>query len=128
MSDLIKRINKFSEKLEKAKIHVTQEEAERMGIKAPQSPPDEKKKVIKKPKQNKIVAPKIPKTYTPMRTRRSILTHPRTMGEEVAGQLSPKGRYTSPADIAQDVNESKRLARRITGFLGRKPEVGDDEI
>ena len=39
---------------------------------------------------------------------------------EISTQLTPKGPYGSPSDIASDIKESGSLARRITGI--KKPE------
>jgi len=40
---------------------------------------------------------------------------------EIGTQLTPKGPYGSPSDIASDVRESGELARKITGI--KKPGV-----
>ena len=66
---------------------------------------------------------KLPKVQKPMRppkrteiTKKPRKFEPKVSGvvEEVAHQLTPKGPYRSAQDIAQDVEESKRLARKIT--------------
>jgi len=84
-------------------------------------------------KQQKLGRTKMPKTPTTSipRTRFGRTGVPRTsrtfrpeakFGEvisEVGRQLTPKGPYRSPYDIASDITESQRMAKKITGFLSR---------
>jgi hypothetical protein len=108
MSELIDRINAFISK----RIHVTEDEAERMGIHTAKPKSTVRDIPVEKPTPK--VKPVVRKPIVSS-SPRSILTRPTTLTDEVAGQLTPKGKYTTAADIAQDVRDSKRLAHRIVG-------------
>ena len=111
------RINQFIEKQLKFR---TAEEARSYGIKLPSEAefkplhPEYREKPKKLPKIQKPT--KTPKeTKVPKKPKRF---EPKVSGvvEEVAHQLTPKGRYESPEQISADIREAERLARRITGI------------
>jgi hypothetical protein len=127
--DLVKRINDFIAK----KIHVSEEEAERMGIKIPPLPKDPGKQkdigvlppkkntakipglnLPKKTKTNQPVLPKLPGGSTARSSRYS------GAAAEAARQLTPKPGYHSPYDLAEDWNETNRLYQGAKKFLSDK--------
>ena len=138
MSDLIIRINKFIEKIEK-QVHVgSEEEARAYGIKIPEREPGNKWQGdttqtqqhaqatgerpdigYKAPKTPKVKAPKAP---VPNKTGMHYQRVPSTVLDEVAHQLTPKGPgYHSPEEIASDVRESQRLGQ---GFAQGVSNIG----
>jgi len=112
--NLVERIDNFINKQIKFR---SQAEAEKYGVKIP------KGKLGPKLPEYKPKAPRQPKTTFPRsyRPRQAEARLPGVAGE-VAHQLAPLGPYRSVEDIAQDVKEAERLARKITGIkkLGLK--------
>jgi len=112
-SFLIKKIDAF---INKQFVRIgSRAEAEKYGIRGL---PPEQQKVPGLPKLPKTSKPPktglLPKGYRSRRTGGKLPVEG-VIGE-VGRQLSPKGRYTSPADIAEDIRESGRLAHKITGI------------
>ena len=114
MNILIKQIDNFMEK----RIRFDSlAEARQYGIKG--LPREEPKipKVPKTSKQPKTTAPKRPR---PKRT-------PIGITGEVARQLTPKGPYRTAEDVAEDIRESQRLARKISRIGKPKIDEGAEE-
>jgi len=118
MNDLIKRIDNFIDKA----VHVgSAAEASQYGIKLPKSaygPTTGPKWGSSQTGASKT--PKLPKAprltgIQGKRQRRPSIKIPKNVIAEVGRQLTPKGPYRAVGDITSDVEESGRLARKITG-------------
>jgi len=70
--------------------------------------------------------PRVNQQQFPYQRRRNVF-HPRRNPNEpineVATQLTPKGRYRTVGDIAEDFRESQRLGRKLTGLNPTTPNI-----
>jgi len=125
MNDLINRINNF---IDKAVKFGSAKEAAQYGVKLPPSA-YEKPTGPKWGGPSKTAQPKAPKQQlTGFQGRRQRRRPKRTISPEgivgeVGAQLTPKGPYRAMSDVTQDIGESARLARKITG-INKPPMPG----
>lgn len=80
--------------------------------------------------EKNIVMPKAPKVNInsnrkkgPKASANSMPVTPKDAMGEVATQLTPKGRYTSPGDVVHDIRESKRLGEKIAGTVAGAEKI-----
>jgi hypothetical protein len=108
MSDLTDRINHF---IEKQKVHMTHEEAQRLGFEKPKQP--------KTPK-----TPKDPKDINAIKEPRNKI-NPASVVSTIGRELSPRGPYQSPQDIAQDVNQGIKAGKAFNRWISPKKQDED---
>jgi hypothetical protein len=131
MSDLTERIYQFIAKQEEhGKVYLTHEEAQKMGLEKP----DDSSKTLdhkkyphtQKTGPNKAEIPNDRKIGTPksLANRRFNVTDSTSkLVSTVGSQLSPKGPYSSPSDIAEDINTSRRASNSVARKLSKPKGV-----
>jgi hypothetical protein len=122
MSELTERINYFILK-QKGKVRLTHEEAQKLGIEKPQVNQPTKPKIPRVANEvNKL--PKVPsstKQPPKMKLGGGSRTNRFTgIPGEVARQIAPKNPYSSPYDIAADVNEATRIGGAVGNLFKPK--------
>jgi len=115
MNNLSARIYNF---IEKQVVHLTHEEAAKMGIKLPPSKIKPPSSGIKPP-SSKVSKPK--DVITPTKPTKGRQTDKVSdIAGEVGHQLTPLGPYQSPSDISRDIRESRRVGGKVESFLNPK--------